>query len=379
MKAETDYDVAITGGGLAGLTLAIQAAGAGYKTILFEKEQYPYHKVCGEYISLESLPFLQRLGFVYNAYELPVISKLQLSDVKGNLYSFDLPLGGFGISRYTLDNALYKLALEKGVHILQNTKVHNLAFQNNLFTVESSSGTFTAKVAAATYGKRSNLDIKWNRSFIQKKASKLNNYIGVKYHIKYDFPKQNIALHNFKNGYCGISNIEHDQCCLCYLTTASNLKQNSNSIKQMEQNILWQNPFLQNIFNEATFLYNEPLVISQVSFSNKQQVENNVLMVGDAAGLITPLCGNGMSMAMHASKLAFENIDMFLKGTISRKTLQDNYTMQWRQHFNTRLQTGRFVQSVFGNNTATAIFLKTMYHTKWLAKKIIAATHGSAF
>ena len=42
------YDIAIIGGGLAGLSLAIQGADKGYKTVVFEKEQYPFHKVCGE-------------------------------------------------------------------------------------------------------------------------------------------------------------------------------------------------------------------------------------------------------------------------------------------------------------------------------------------
>jgi flavin-dependent dehydrogenase len=58
---ENIYDVAIIGGGLAGLTLSIQCANAGYNTILFEKETYPFHKVCGEYISLESYSFRETL------------------------------------------------------------------------------------------------------------------------------------------------------------------------------------------------------------------------------------------------------------------------------------------------------------------------------
>ena len=56
------FDVAIVGGGLAGLSLSILLAKAGYKVILFEKEKYPFHKVCGEYISLESWNFIERLG-----------------------------------------------------------------------------------------------------------------------------------------------------------------------------------------------------------------------------------------------------------------------------------------------------------------------------
>src|SRR6187397_2364427 len=70
------------------------------------------------------------------------------------------------------------------------------------------------------------------------------------------------------------------------------------------------------IFSNSEFLYEEPLAISQISFDKKEQVENHVLMIGDSAGMITPSCGNGMSMALHAGKLAFEEIGSFLQGKI---------------------------------------------------------------
>jgi flavin-dependent dehydrogenase len=57
---QTDFDIGVIGGGLAGLSFAILCADAGYSVALFEKEEYPFHKVCGEYISLESYDFLQR-------------------------------------------------------------------------------------------------------------------------------------------------------------------------------------------------------------------------------------------------------------------------------------------------------------------------------
>src|SRR4051794_34370902 len=132
---ENVYDVAIIGGGLAGLTLSIQCADAGYNTILFEKETYPFHKVCGEYISLESYAFLESLGLKLKKFDLPFIKKLQLTDVAGQLYEFDLDLGGFGISRYTLDNALYEIAKTKGVYVVTGTKVVDINFENNIFTI----------------------------------------------------------------------------------------------------------------------------------------------------------------------------------------------------------------------------------------------------
>jgi flavin-dependent dehydrogenase len=376
---ENIYDVAIIGGGLAGLTLSIQCANAGYNTILFEKETYPFHKVCGEYISLESYSFLEHLGLTLKEFDLPIIKRLQLTNVSGKLYEFDLDLGGFGMSRYTLDNALYEIAKRKGVYALTGVKVADVNFENNVFTIQTTTGNFMSQITAGAFGKRSNLDIKWKRDFIIQKPDKLSNYIGVKYHIRYPLEKENIALHNFYNGYCGVSNIEENKCCFCYLTTASNLKENNNSVVQMEKNVLWKNPLLKEIFNNAQLIYNEPLIISQISFRKKKQVENHVLMTGDSAGLITPLCGNGMSMAINASKLAFENIQAFLEQQIDRQQMEKRYAKQWQQHFKKRLFIGRMVQRLFGNNTTTSVFLKMMHKMPWLAHKLIRSTHGKPF
>ena len=62
---------------------------------MFEKEQYPFHKVCGEYISLESWDFLISLGLDLDKMNLPVISMLQVSAVNGKMLEHKLPLGWF--------------------------------------------------------------------------------------------------------------------------------------------------------------------------------------------------------------------------------------------------------------------------------------------
>jgi menaquinone-9 beta-reductase len=373
------YDVAIIGGGLAGLTLAIQSASRGYSVILFEKESYPFHKVCGEYISLESRGFLEGLGVDLNTFKVPVIETLNISDVKGHLYKFNLPLGGFGISRFTLDDTLYKIAASKGAEVYTETRVEDVVFSNDIFTIKVSQLEIQAKVVAGCYGKRSNLDIKWKRPFIQQNKNSLNNYIGIKYHIKYPHTSSEIALHNFYNGYCGLSKIEDDKSCLCYLTTAQNLRNCNNSINELQKQVLYKNPQLKKIFENAEFLYEQPLAISQVSFSKKSQVHNHVLLLGDAAGMITPLCGNGMSMAMHASKIAFNCIEDYLSNKITREGLEEKYTNEWKHQFSKRLWIGRTVQTFFGGNTSTALFLKTMNALPTLAKALIRSTHGRPF
>lgn len=380
MKSAIDFDVAIIGGGLGGLTLAIQCANAGYRVALFEKENYPFHKVCGEYISNESKPFLNHLGIPLEEWNLPAIQQLIITDVKGKAYPFALDLGGFGVSRYQLDSALYKLAVQKKVQVYSQKKVLDVNYLNNYFEVAAINTNISAKVVVGSFGKRSNFDVLWKRipSFKQKSPSS-NNFIGVKYHIRYPHPSNQIALHNFKNGYCGISMIEEQKCCLCYLTTLDNLRNNESRIEVMEKKILFKNPALKKIFSGADFLYNAPQVITQVSFAPKTQIQNHVLMVGDAAGLITPLCGNGMSMAMHAGKLAFQAIDGFLQGTVNRTEMEHQYAKSWHLQFQQRLWVSRKVQALMGAEWLTSVSLNLLQRFPFLAKQVISSTHGQPF
>lgn len=376
----SSFDVGIIGGGLAGLSLSILLAKNNYKVILFEKEKYPFHRVCGEYISLESWDFIeQKLGLNLSLLNLPIIKKLIVSSPNGNAINADLDLGGFGISRFLIDNELKKIAIANGVCLLEEARVNDVVFDGDFFMIKSKSESVYCAVVTGAFGKRSNLDVKWARDFIKKKPGKLNNYIGVKYHIKISFAFDTIALHNFKNGYCGISKVEGDVYCLCYLTTARNLKDYNSSIKQMEEHLLCKNPLLKKIFTEAEFLFPEPVTISQVSFDRKELVGNHVLMIGDAAGMITPLCGNGMSMALHSSQIAFGCIQSFLNRKILRQQMENQYAQQWKNNFEKRLKAGRIVQKLFGKEVLTNVFITLVRPFPFVINKIIKATHGKEF
>jgi flavin-dependent dehydrogenase len=379
LQDDLTYDLAIVGGGLAGLSLSIQMAKAGCKVILFEKEQYPFHRVCGEYISLESWDFLQSLGLDLRSLNVSQIKRLCVSAKNGNSFEQELPLGGFGISRYKLDHSLSQIAKQSGVVLFEHTRVNEINFSDDEFIIQSTKGNFRAKVTVGCFGKRSNLDIKWKRPFVLAKKNKLNNYVGVKYHIHYNFPDDLIALHNFKKGYCGISKIENEQYCFCYLTVADNLQNSGNDIKKMEQTILSANPHLKKIFDECEMQWKEPVVISQISFDKKNLIEDHVLMIGDAAGMITPLCGNGMSMALHAGKIAAGQIHEFLKGTISREQMEQNYSAQWNRLFSKRLRTGRMLQRLLNDPRLTNLVIGLGRYFPSLIKTLVKKTHGSPF
>ena len=175
--------IIIIGGGLAGLTAAIHLRKLLFSVTLIEKNQYPKHKVCGEYISNEVLPYLEWLNISIEDLTPSKIKNLTLSSETGKTISTKLPLGGFGISRYTLDNYLFEKAQNDGCQMVQET-VENIYFDNEIFTVETANAiNYQADLVLGAFGKRSNLDIQIKRDFIKKKSS----WLAVKAHFEGNF------------------------------------------------------------------------------------------------------------------------------------------------------------------------------------------------
>jgi flavin-dependent dehydrogenase len=366
------FDVIAIGGGLAGLCNAIHLSKCGKKVLLIEKNKYPKHKVCGEYISNEVVPYLDFLEVNPFDFGAVKIKNFQLSTTKNNIISAKLPLGGFGISRYTLDLALAEKAKENGVVILQDS-VLNVTFLEDTFQVETKkNNTFTSKITIGAFGKRSLLDVKMQRNFIQKKSP----YLGVKIHVKGDFKEDLVALHNFKGGYCGVSKVENGAINLCYITNYASFKKYKN-IADFQEQVVLKNRFLKEIFQNSEAIFEKPLSISQISFETKKPVENHVLMCGDSAGMIHPLCGNGMSMAIQSAQLASKLILNYLNGKIeTRKELEKQYLRQWKRKFSLRLKAGHFIAMLFRKDTIASFLLQILKKLPFLLPIIIKQTHG---
>lgn len=371
-KDNLKYDIIIVGGGLAGLCNAIHLSKFGKKILLIEKNSYPKHKVCGEYISNEILPYLNFLDINPFDFGAVKINNFQLSTTNNKLISAKLPLGGFGISRYTLDFELSKKAIENGVAILQDSVI-DINFKDGFFIVETKNNkTFTSKMAIGAFGKRSNLDVELKRNFIKKRSP----YLGVKIHVKGNFPKNKVALHNFKGGYCGVSKVENNVINLCYITNFSSFKKYKN-IDDFQENVVFKNQFLKEMFQNATPTWEQPLSISQISFESKKLIENHLIICGDAAGMIHPLCGNGMSMAIQSAQIASKLILNYLNNQIeSREQLENLYIRRWKKEFGWRLKVGHFIARLFRNDVIANILLQILRRTPFLVPVIIKQTHG---
>lgn len=361
------------GGGLAGLVSAIHLKKNGQEVTLFEKNSYPNHKVCGEYLSKEILPYLNQLGIDLQDLKPKIINNLTYSNTSGKSTNTSLPLGGIGVSRYELDNFLYKKANVLGVKFI-TAQVTHIQFLKDEFKISTDNNeVFKAQVALGAYGKRSLLDKKLKRNFIFNKSE----WLAVKTHYQLDdFPEDTVMLHNFKGGYCGLSKTESGAVNVCYLTSFKSFK----SYKEpslFKKEVLCQNPHLKAFFNKATPLFEKELSIAQISFGQKSIIHDHILMLGDAAGLIHPLSGNGMAMAIHSAKIAsecvLENID---KEIFSRETMENQYKKEWEFHFKSRLRAGSFLQKILLSPVFSELSQLLIGIFPFLLSKIISKTHG---
>ena len=370
------YHIAIIGGGLAGLSLSIDLKSRGYDVLVIEKGNYPRQKVCGEYISIESYRYLLSLCPTLADKNLPQISQFKLSTTSEKEFNTTLDLGGFGVSRYLLEELLFIEAKKRGVAFMLNTKASDINFDSSqeAYSIQTNQGIVNASLVCNSTGRKSNFETK-------EKANQSigTNYVGVKYHIKLNRNPKLIEIHNFPGGYCGISNIEENKTCLCYIVNSEKLKSVGNSIPQLEKQILSKNKHLKNIFNTAEFIFKEPLTISGINFLIKAPAKDGSFFIGDSAGSIAPISGNGMSIALRSASVLAKNIDLYFSKKITKQELVTNYSHFWKKEFSTRIKLSRHFQKLSEHPFLTKMTIRLFNSLPSLASLVIKQTHGQPF
>jgi flavin-dependent dehydrogenase len=357
--------IAVIGAGLAGLTAAIMLARQKKReVILIEKKTFPFHRVCGEYLSMEVVPFLEQEGLLPKGYAWPIIKRFTFTGTGGKGFTIPLDLGGIGISRYVFDSYLWELAKREGVQCISGVEVEEVNFEKegNFEIQLSNAQQVQVDYVLGAFGKKSRIDISLQRPHLNEDQG----YVGIKYHMLTDVADDVVELHNFEQGYCGVSRIEEGKTNVCYLTTRQMLRKYG-KVADLEEQVLYRNPELKKYFVASEHLWEKPVVISDFGFSSKKLIENHVLMLGDAAGLVTPLCGNGMAMAIRAGVMAAEALR-----AEKREEVEAKYTQLWNAEFKLRLKAGRTIQGLFGKPWVSNVAAKFPA----LGKILMPLTHG---
>ena len=365
-------DVLISGGGIAGLVLANALQQEGLKVVVLEASEYPRHRVCGEFISTEVLPYLHSLDLPIDRLSPVRINTFELSSTGNRHLKTGLDMEALGISRFALDLFLKEQAEKKGAKIIENAEVLRQHSEDQLNLIVDKSGQeYSAPWFVSAHGKRSRLDTHFNRPFL----ADTQLYSGIKMHFEGNWAQNTVALHNFKGGYAGISAVEGGRINVCYLVKTPEL-QAAGGLQPFQEKVMHKNQALLSFFKTHKPVFEQPLAISGIRFGKKQPVQDSIPFVGDASGLVAPLFGNGMALAVRTAHLlhgAMRSVDF--KNENKNQAL-NAYQTAWNIEVKGRLSLSRFVQNMFGRPGISDLALLGAQALPFALRYVLAQSHG---
>jgi len=312
-------EVAVIGAGPAGSTLAALLARRGIAVALIDRDAFPRDKLCGEFLSYDALPVLDALGVTLA--DAPFIHRCRVV-ARHRTWEFDLPHAARGVSRMLLDDMLFRTAVAAGATPLTATAT-DLTMTN-------------ARVVVGAWGRWGRFDTQLARSFVRDRA---HRNFGFKRHYRGATDANVIELHSFRRGYLGVAAVENGFTNICGLVHASRLAHHKGRWDAFVEEIRAEEPALEAMYARYTpaqesFLSSEPVI-----FRARSAVEHGVFMVGDASGIIDPLTGNGMAMAIQSALVAAPFVVEALRG--DRARAEDAYRQRHHELFARRIHWSR--------------------------------------
>jgi flavin-dependent dehydrogenase len=374
--------VAVIGGGPAGCSAAIHLARRGVGVTLLEARAYPHDKLCGEFLSPECTEILQELGLApaLRALGPAAIERVHLT-APGAEWHGDLPGPALGLTRRALDYALSQRAAALGVEVRAGVSVTGIDGDlREGFQLRTSDGNLPARAVIAAHGRRGGLDRALGRRFLRQPQP----FVALKAHFAGPPLPGRIALHGFPGGYCGMSEVERGSAVggraanVCLLVREPVFRRvTGDGPERIANFIQWlraQNTHLDDWLSRAERLDERWLSVAQVPFGPKPAVEREVLMAGDAAGLITPLAGDGIAMALRGGQLAAEHLLAFLSGAATAPEMCHSYAAAWQRQFSARVHLGRWLQIVMLRPRLLALGLRLLAAAPPLGRYVVAHT-----
>ena len=299
------YDLAIIGGGPAGASTAISAAREGARVLLLERGRFPRHKVCGEFVSAESLTLLKGLLNPQHAAVFEDAVRIPRARIflDGRILQAAVDPPAASIARFDLDAALWQSAVSAGVDARQQATVQSIAGAGP-FRVATAGEEFEARALVNASGRWSNLNLPPPDN-----GRRTQKWLGVKAHFSEPVSHPSVDLYFFESGYCGVQPVAvSDKKSAAGRVNASAMVRADVASSLTE--VFAQHPALRERSRNWTLL-SDPVSTSPLIFRNPQPERDGVLMAGDAAGFVDPFVGDGISLALRSGSLAARCLQPF--------------------------------------------------------------------
>jgi menaquinone-9 beta-reductase len=349
--------VAIVGAGPAGSTLATILARRGASVALLDRDTFPRDKLCGEFLSYDALPVLDALGI--DLGDAPVIERCRVVS-RHRTYTFALPHAARGVSRMKLDALLFRTAVAAGAVAMEGHTVTRIA--------RDGVDDLRARIVAGAWGRWGRFDQQLGRAFVRDRS---HRNFGFKRHYRGAHEPGVIELYSFARGYLGVNDVEGGITNICGLVHASRLAGHKGRWDAFVDTIRAEEPPLEALYASFApaqdgFLSSEPVI-----FRARSAVEEGIFMLGDASGVIDPLTGNGMAMAIQSAALAAPHILATLAGRDGR----DAYRAEHHRTFAPRIRWSRRIAALL-SRPALLDALLPLARTPAVGELLVRKTRG---
>ncbi len=320
-RSRAPLDVGVVGGGIAGLTAALALARRGRRVALFEAKRYPFHRLCGEFLSPEFEALSATVGF--DVRPLAAIAarmrRTRFTAPWGRPFEDALPGTALGVSRYALDAELAAQARAAGVELHEGAKVRQVRGTggDGVASITTDDGEVECRRVLLATGK---LRTEWRRLVAEggPVEAQQGPLMGLKQHGHLDGVGDVVEIHTFPGGYCGVNPIEGGRMNVCLIARTAVFKPHRTPERFLEW-IATQNRHL-GARLAAFRALDEPVLAVQSHFDTGPVDDalrpRDALLAGDASGMVSPLAGEGMCLALRGGRAAAVLLDAHLAGRI---------------------------------------------------------------
>jgi geranylgeranyl reductase family protein len=278
------YDVIIVGAGPAGATSAYELTRAGLKVLLLEKKNLPRFKPCGGGLSLK---FLASLPFDLSKTVKGRVSRLRYLYDNSDPFEAEMEAQLAMVNRSDFDFAIVSAAVAAGAELKDGLEVSGIEEQADGINVKTNKGFFKTKYLVGADGVYTKIGA-WS-GLVKKR--KIGSALEVEL-AGLDHPQTAlIGFGRVKEGYSwSFPKADHYSVGIGG-RHGENLRQELDS---------WLDCL--GYKGERNFkVYGHALPEAVVG---ARLQKGNILLVGDAAGLVNPLTGEGIRYAIQSGRIA---------------------------------------------------------------------------
>jgi menaquinone-9 beta-reductase len=384
------HDVVVVGAGLAGSGIAAALAQRGWNVLLVERDYFPRHKVCGEFLSPETQHSLQTLGVLADVAALKPVSLLvaAITTPGGATLEMELPAHAWGLSRYALDERMAAAVERCGGEVWQGTTVTHAAHDGDahLVRMRRAAGhgrleeyNVQARAVIMACGRHSRATLPPRNVAAGADKRGWRNCVGLKAHYRNVHMDPRVELYLFPGGYVGINPVENERANVCTLITYAAFQAAGKSLACVLEMAAARHPTLASRLRGARAVAESECAVAPVDTQRPPSpwdAEAAAFCLGDTAAMIPPLAGDGMAMALRSAELCLDPADAYLHGRLSLAGWAQEYSRIWRREFAGRLRLGQSLQSALTTPGLGDAMARIGQRLPWAARWMLEGTRG---